>query len=113
VGRYLWPRKFGIDYRLVEYSALVRSRQLDKKQALIRLREEPVFEPGYLQMVKSRLLLSDDEFEDIMRLPVRSYTDFKSYLALFRHPDYRKMFDRLLAEEKISLTFYDKYVKGV
>jgi len=113
VGRYLWPRKFGIDYRLVEFSALVRSRQLDRKQALIRLREDVCFEPGYLQMVKSRLLLSDDEFETIMRMPVRSYSDFKSYLPLFRHPDHRKMFDRLLAEEKISLTFYDKYVKGV
>lgn len=112
VGRYLWTYKFGIDYRLVEYSALVRSRQLDKKQALELMAEGVSFEFDYLLRILNRLGLSKDEFDAVMALPPRSYTDFDSYLSRFRDEDNKEFFKRLLSEDKIPLTFYKKYVEG-
>jgi len=113
VGRYLWIRKFGIDYRVVEYSALIRSGQMTKLRALEKIKEESSIESYYLASIKKRLGLSDEKFDDIMFGPARSYTEYDNYLPQFRDPRNSLFFKRLLDEEKISLTFYRKYIEGV
>lgn len=113
VGRYLWVKKFGIDYRLIEYSALVRSRQMKRQEALLHLDMPSACDPVDISVVRKRLGLSEDKFNDIMSFPPRSYTDFHTYLPRFRDPKNHDFFKKLLDEKKISLTFYRKYIIGV
>jgi hypothetical protein len=113
VGRYLWPRKFGIDYRRIEYSALIRSDQINRTAALDALKKEPVFESEYLDMIKKRLLLTDKDLDSIMDNPVHNYKEFNNYLPRFRDPENRAYFVELLADQKIPCTFYNKYIEGI
>jgi hypothetical protein len=113
VGRYLWPVKFGIDYRKIEYSALIRSGLLTRTEAAYRLSLASDLEPGYLRMVKTELGFTDDEFQHMLSLPIRSYRDYNTYLPRFRDPGYQGFFKRLMDEQKINMTFYNKYIRGV
>ena len=78
---YILPRKFGIDKRRAHYSSLIMSEQMTRDQALHAL-EEPIADPRLLAddraYVVKKLGISDDEFERIMRAPVRSYRDYKN-----------------------------------
>lgn len=117
VGRYLWVKKFGIDYRKIEYSALVRSYHISRYEALNNLSKQADFEPFYLKMVIDNLDLTEEELNEIIfnreKYPIRSYKDFDNYLSLFKNPEYKTFFNKLLIEEKIPYTFYKKYVIGV
>jgi len=113
VGRYLWVEKFGIEYRKVEYSAVVRSGMLTREEALSQLSVLSGLETEYLELVKSELGFDDDEFQCMLLRPVKSYHDYDTYLPRFRDHRYKDFFRGLLDEQKISLTFYNKYILGV
>ncbi|MBI2265745.1 MAG: N-acetyl sugar amidotransferase [Armatimonadetes bacterium] len=82
-NNYYLPRKFGIDLRYSEFSALVRSGQMSRDEALQKIKEPKTIAPDLIEEVKKRLGFSDQEFEDIMRLPCRTYKDFKTYKQTF------------------------------
>jgi hypothetical protein len=84
---YILPRKFGYDKRKCHLSSLVCAGEISRGEALATLREEPY--PRDLQeqdraYVIKKLGLSDQEFEEILRLPRRSYWDFPSYGRWYR-----------------------------
>jgi hypothetical protein len=72
---YLLPRKFNIDLRYVEFSALVRSGYMKREEALKELEKPPVCEEYIIKEVKKQLNLSDEEFERLMNLPKKSFRD--------------------------------------
>ena len=113
VGNYLWVKKFGIDYRKIEFSALVRSGFKNRDDAIVELESEKTFDLDYFNSICGRLGLSYSDIERIMGLPVKSFRDYKNYLSRFRSKQFRGMFDVLLKENKIPFTFYKKYVLGV
>jgi len=113
VGNYLWVNKFKIDYRKIEYSALVRSNLMSRSEALDGIKKSRVFENKYLVEVLDGLGLDYSDLRYIMQLPIRSYNDYGNYLDRFRSLDNLDMFKRLLKEDKIPYTFYKKYVLGV
>ena len=108
VKSYLLPRKFNIDKRYVEYSALVRSGQMCREKALDLLQEAPVIEKEFVEYVLKRLNLSADQFDEIMQLEIKSYRDYENYQSFFRNNE--SLFRGFLDKGLLSQTFFEKYV---
>jgi len=105
---YILPEKFRIDKRKAHLSTLICSGQMSKEQALAEL-AKPLYDPRELkddkEYVIKKLGLTDREFEEIMRLPVKRHQDFKtdrhlkdSYMKLLvRTAPVRKMLKKILS----------------
>ncbi|MBN8694106.1 MAG: N-acetyl sugar amidotransferase [Bacteroidetes bacterium] len=80
---YILIRKFGIDKRKLHYSALLRSGQITRDEALQKVKSDP-YSGGYetLDYCLKKLELTHDEFERIMNLPKKSFLDYPSYYKL-------------------------------
>ncbi|MBF0385872.1 MAG: N-acetyl sugar amidotransferase, partial [Candidatus Omnitrophica bacterium] len=87
---YIMRKKFNIDRRIYNYSALVRSRQMTREEALNRVKEPyKIEDPKVIELCIKRLGLTQKEFEEFMVLPPRTFRDYKtSYnlLKLFKVP---------------------------
>lgn len=84
-----WNRykKFGIDMRLVEYSALIRSGQMSREEAMEQIKFPPYIEQQLeedKEYVIKKLGLTEEEFDEIYNLPLKSYKDYPSYDPLIR-----------------------------
>jgi N-acetyl sugar amidotransferase len=96
-NNYYLPKKFGIDLRFPEFSALVRAGMMTRAEALEKIKEEKPFEKDILEEIKKRTNTSDIEWGEIMAAPPSHYTE---------HETYKKTF-----EEKKDF-FYDLYKRG-
>ncbi len=65
-NNYYLPKKFGIDLRYCEFSALIRSGQITREEALDKIAQPKDFDRDILEEVKKRLDLLDEEFERLM-----------------------------------------------
>lgn len=76
---YILPVKFGIDKRRAHLSDLISSGQISREEALNEI-EKGDYPPYLLEedmiYVKKKLLLSDQEWSDIMSSEIKSYKDF-------------------------------------
>lgn len=76
---YILPTKFGIDKRKAHLSNLVCSGQMTREEALEEMKR-PGYDPEQLgedrEFVLKKLGLSEEEFEEILRLPVQPHTAF-------------------------------------
>ncbi len=90
IQSFLLPRKFRIDKRRTEMSALIRSGQEDRENALEYLdSHEYEYDETLVPYVLSKLDLAESEWQEIWNLPPKSYLDFPSYYPLlkaFRSP---------------------------
>lgn len=101
--QYILPVKFHIDKRKCHLSDLIFSGQMTREEALREL-EKPVYDPEQLKedyaMVLEKLGLTETEFQDLMKIPLRSHYDFDYEMPLDkRYPAlkpvkklYRKLF---------------------
>jgi N-acetyl sugar amidotransferase len=84
------PKRFGIDKRKTELSAMVRSGQIKRSEALQKVRENPyLFEKETVEYVINKLGLTQKEFDDILNAPIKSHDDYPTYLPfirLFKYP---------------------------
>ncbi len=82
---YILPEKFGVDKRRAHLSSLIRNNEISRDEALLEL-ENPPYDPEELKrdkkFVLEKLEFTEREFEEIMKLPVRSHSDFPSDKAL-------------------------------
>jgi N-acetyl sugar amidotransferase len=108
-NNYYLPRKFQIDLRYCEFSALVRSGQMAREEALRKIREPKPFDWGILEEVKKRLRLSDEAFEEIMRLPKKSYRDYPTHKRTFERM--RWLFWIMYRLNLAPKSFYLKYTR--
>jgi len=90
---YILPQKFGFDKRKREYAALVRSGQLERQEALNKLRDEPPMSSKQIDEDKAyvikKLGFSELEFEKMMQEPVKTFLDYPNYyntIKKFRKP---------------------------
>jgi len=82
---YYLPQKFGIDKRKTELSAMIRSGQTTRDDALQEVQDHPYhFEQETIDYVINKLGIKPDEWEKIMQAPVKSHNDFKTYLPFIR-----------------------------
>lgn len=104
---YFFPKRWNTDFRIAGYSAYCRDGRMTREQALALMKEEPHIEEGLLEFYKKRLNLSDEEFDRLMNLPKKHYTDFKTYKKTFER---MRPFFYLMAKWKlIPWSFYIKY----
>jgi N-acetyl sugar amidotransferase len=77
--------KFNIDRRLFNYSALVRSGQMPREEALERVKEVYVIEdPKVMSLCIKRLGLTQEQFDEIVKLPPKTFRDYPNNYALIR-----------------------------
>jgi N-acetyl sugar amidotransferase len=107
INNYYLPVKFGIDLRWCEFSALVRSGLITREQALANIKEPKLYDDDLLVEIKSRLQLSDNDWENIMKAPNKHYTDYPTYKRTFER--LRPFFFILLKSGYVTRSFYDKF----
>lgn len=77
---YILPRKFNIDKRRAHLSNLIRSGQMTREQALEEMEHDPYPSEELMredkEYVARKLGLTEQEFEEMMSLPVKSFRDY-------------------------------------
>jgi N-acetyl sugar amidotransferase len=76
---YILPQKFNIDKRRGHLSDLINSGQIKRETALSEIMTtgyDPVLMAQDKQFVMKKLLLTAEEFEDLMKLPKKTFIDF-------------------------------------
>lgn len=82
---YYLPQKFNIDKRKTELSALVRSGQAQREDALKEIEASPYhFEQETVDYVINKLEISREEWKLIMESPIKSHDDYKTLLPFIR-----------------------------
>jgi len=79
---YILPVKFKIDKRRAHLSTLICSKQITRKNALLELQKNSVQNSTRTENMNyliKKMGISKEEFEEIMNLPVKHYTDYPSY----------------------------------
>lgn len=86
VQLYWFPKKFGVDKRTSHLSSMIASGQLTREQALeeynLPLYDEDTLEK-YIKIIKSKLKISDQEFDEIMSSPPIQHKEYKTDNFLF------------------------------
>lgn len=106
---FFLPKRFQINFRQIELSALVRSGQLDRESARERFFAPRYPDPQLIAMVKKRLGLSDAEFDEFLNMPVKTYRDYPTYKQRFEL--LRPLFWLLLKLNRVPKSFYEKFCK--
>jgi len=105
---YIYRVKFNIDRRKLNYSALVRSGQMTREEALAKVAEVSIIEdPKVINLCIKRLGLSREEFDRFMALPLKTFRDYPTsfnYIRAFRLPIWLLTKLRLL-----PMSAYSKY----
>lgn len=81
---YVRHKKFNIDARKVEYSALVRSGQMDRNQAIVKLKEPFLENEELIESCRNRVGLNEDEFREIMSADIKSFSDYPTYYSTIK-----------------------------
>jgi len=109
VNNYYLPKKFGYDLRYCEYSALVRSGQMSREEALEKIQEPKPFDEKIIEEIKERFYFTDEVFDYYMQKKKYSYRDFKTYKQTFER--WRWLFWIMSKMKVIPMSFYLKYTK--
>lgn len=88
---YILPQKFGFDKRRTHLSSLICSGEITRKEALKEL-EKPAY-PLELQMddkeyAIKKFNLTPDQFEQIMKAPLKTFWDYPSYAKFYKNAFY-------------------------
>jgi len=101
------PVKFGLDQRNNSLAASVRSGKISRDEAIQLYSEPPRMEEELLQYFKKRLNLSDSDFNAIMSLPLKHYTDYRTYKKRFER--LKPLFWIMAKSQLVPMSFYVKY----
>jgi hypothetical protein len=104
--------KFNIDRRIFNYSALIRSGQMTRQDGLDSTRDVYVVEdPEVISLCIKRLGLTQEEFDEIIATPGKTFWDYPNLLANIRR---FSIVVRMLAHFKIiPKSTYAKYCGGM
>lgn len=82
---YYLPQKFNIDKRKTELSALVRSGQISREEAIKEIEASPYhYEQETVDYVINKLEIPSEEWDKIMKSPVKSHDEYKTLLPYIR-----------------------------
>jgi hypothetical protein len=107
VHQYFWPRRWGIDGRLLGHCALIRSGQLDKEIARRELEVPPSCALDHVEYVRKRFGWTQDELDSMMQAPRKSMRDYPNYKRTFER--LRPVFKKLADESRVPRSFYLRY----
>jgi N-acetyl sugar amidotransferase len=83
---YILPKKFNIDKRVIHYSALIRSNELSKEDALVSIKKSPYDESllnSDKEYVCKKLGFSIGEFDELMQRKPIPHLDYGSDRKVF------------------------------
>lgn len=106
-NNYYLPKKFNIDLRYSEFSALIRSGQMSREDALKEIKLDKPFDQDILEEIKTRVGFDDQEWDNIMNAKPLHYTNYKTYKRLFERM--RPLFFMLYKAGYVTRSFYDKF----
>ena len=76
---YWFPKKFGVDKRTSHLSSMIVSGQMTREEALKEM-EQPIYDrkmmERYIEIIKSKLKITDAEFEAIMSAPGHQHEEY-------------------------------------
>lgn len=104
---FVFPQRWNYDLRFLGHAALTRSGQITKEDALKALEQDVVCPEEFIDLVKKRLGFSDEEFDRIMKLPKKTWTDFPTYKKHFEF--LRPLFKILVKAGRVPESFYLKF----
>lgn len=82
---YIHRVKFNIDFRLIAYSALIRSEQMEREFALKSVKEPYVMEDEkVINLCIKRLGLKREDFDAFIDLPPKNFWDYPNSYSLMR-----------------------------
>jgi len=85
---YWLPKRFGYDVRRVQYSSLIVTGQMTRDEA-IELLEKPSYDESIIrqeiEFIANKLGVSLDELDEFMKLPKRTYKDYKNQRQIYDH----------------------------
>jgi hypothetical protein len=85
---YILPKKFNIDKRKSHLSSLIASGQMTREEALEIMRCNPYTSEQMCEdreYVIKKLGLTEAEFEEIMALPIKRFSDYPNNNALLKN----------------------------
>ena len=104
---YWLPEKFGFDKRKPHLSSLIASGQLSRDDALVEMNktlyEEDELEQDIAFLCK-KLRITREEFEQLMKVPNSSYTDFPNWDLRYKLVKRIKNFVETLLGRKIEVS---------
>lgn len=105
---YVLRVKFNINRRLINYSALVRSAQMNRQEALEKSQQSYVIEdPKIIDLCIKRLGITREEFENYLKLPPKTFRDYPNSYELIKK---FKLPIRILSKLNVLPgSAYDKY----
>ena len=106
---YILPKKFGMDLRYVEFSALVRSGRMTREAALEDLKQPLPISNSLVSEVQRRLGMDEKEFQNIMALPCKTAKNYETYKPTFKKM--RPFFWAMYKADLVPKSFYLKYTK--
>lgn len=78
-------KKFNIDFRKIAYSALIRSNQMDRNEAMKAIQEKYVMEDDkIIGLCIKRLGISREEFDGYISLPPKNFWDYPNSYTIMR-----------------------------
>jgi tRNA(Ile)-lysidine synthase TilS/MesJ len=82
---YVHRTKFNIDFRLIAYSALIRSDQMKREDAINSVKEPYVLEDEkVINLCIKRLGLERKEFDNYMKLPPKDFWEYPNSYKIMR-----------------------------
>lgn len=100
--------KFDIDNRNLSLAAGARSGLMPRDEAIdIYYNQPPHAEEGLLEYFKERLNLTDEQYDALIKIPNKTYRDYKTYKPLFEM--LRPLFYVLAKANLVPMSFYIKY----
>jgi tRNA(Ile)-lysidine synthase TilS/MesJ len=74
---YIHRTKFNIYFRLIEYSALIRSGQMTREAALQKAQQPyQIEDPKVISLCIKRLGITEEEFQQMLQSPPRNWWDY-------------------------------------
>jgi N-acetyl sugar amidotransferase len=104
---YLRVKKFNADKRKVDFSALVRSRQMTREAALEELKKQPSEHDEGLKYCIDKLGFSEQEFREILTSEPKDFTHYANYYSMIRH--FKPVVRVLCKLHILPETAYEKY----
>lgn len=101
------PQKFNTDMRNNTLSALVRNGKLSRKKALEEYNKPPHMEKDLVEYFKKRLVLTQNEYSEIMNKKPKSWYEYPTYKKRFEL--LRPLFKILAKANLVPMSFYLKY----
>ena len=95
---YILPEKFGIDKRKAHLSNLICAQQITRDEALEEIKLPPypeTLKKVDYEFVLKKLEISDQEFQSILRLPVKKHSDYPVDQNIYRRYPVLRLFSSI------------------